>query len=107
MNPALFGVIALATILGIFVCLFLGYAWHRWREARKQELLEEAEYSNLVRAKDIVHEIDELRALQRELKSAFKNDELDGGWRAALQHPLYLDAERAIEKLQEQLKILI
>jgi len=62
---------------------------------------------NLDKAVQIVAELDRLRAVQRELKAAFKNDELDGGWKAALDHPLYQQASERIAALQEDLKILI
>jgi len=63
--------------------------------------------TNLEKAAVIVRAIADIRAVQVELKAAFKGDELDGGWRAALTHPLYLDAEAAIADLREQLKVLI
>lgn len=63
--------------------------------------------NNLDDAREIVNEIAELRAAQEELKRAFKNDDLEGGWRAALTHPLYLSAAERIETLHEQLKGLI
>lgn len=63
--------------------------------------------TNLDDARAIVAEIHEIRAVQTELRSAFARRELDGGARAAFDHPLYLDAVRALEALHERLTLLI
>jgi len=65
------------------------------------------EVTNLGKAKRIVVELDQLRGVQRALKAAFAHRELDGGAVAATTHPLYLEAERRIAELDEQLTILI
>jgi hypothetical protein len=62
---------------------------------------------NLDRARMITTEIMELGTLQGALKAAFRNDELDGGWKAALDHPLYIQAEERIVSLREELRGLI
>lgn len=64
-------------------------------------------YNNLIRAREISAEIQALKQIQKDLKDAFHHRELDGGARAALTHPLYLDAEKKIAELQEALTILI
>lgn len=65
------------------------------------------DHTNLDRAKEYIAEIHSLRNVQKELKNAFLDQELDGGWRAALEHPLYLQAQASIDALQEQLRLLI
>lgn len=62
---------------------------------------------SLAKAEQIVGEIDLLRGVQRELKAAFKDDELNGGWKAALEHPLWGWAEQRIAALHEEMKGLI
>lgn len=62
---------------------------------------------NLWRAAEIDDEIRKLEGLQARLKRAFKDDEIDGGWKAALTHPLYLKAEARIASLNDELKGLI
>lgn len=62
---------------------------------------------NLSDALGAVVLIDSLKRLQQTLKAAFKDDELDGGWQAALKHPLYIEAQEHIDSLHEQLKGLI
>jgi len=62
--------------------------------------------SDLDSAATIVARIDSLVRVQAELKRAFKDDELDGGWRAALTHPLYLRCESAIADLRQELTLL-
>jgi hypothetical protein len=63
--------------------------------------------TNLEKAKQIVDESKELREVQNHLRAAFKNDELDGGWQTALEHPLYLQAAERLQELKQQLKELI
>lgn len=62
---------------------------------------------NLVIGREYMAEIRDCRDIQAELKRAFKDDALDGGWRAALTHPLYLQAEARITELQGLMKGLI
>lgn len=62
---------------------------------------------SMMKATQIVQKISILRQTQDELKRAFKDDALNGGWRAALTHPLYLEAEKNIIELRESLKELI
>ena len=62
---------------------------------------------NLEDGKKIDQEISELESLQKRLKSAFAEDELEGGWKAALTHPLYIEAQRSIDRLKDELKLLI
>lgn len=76
--------------------------------AEAQRLLDRYEsVDNLSKAAEIIAEIDECVRVQKALKDAFRNDQLDGGWQAALEHPLYLQAEGRIALLQSQLKELI
>ena len=63
--------------------------------------------TNIGKAKLIVVELEQLRGVQRALKAAFAHRELDGGPVAATTHPLYLEAERRIAELDEELTILI
>lgn len=70
-------------------------------------IIESGPYGNLDRATEICDEVEGLLRVQGELKRAFKNDELDGGWKTALEHPLYLQAEARKVALQDELKGLI
>lgn len=69
--------------------------------------MDEVEYGNLDRAVEYIRKIREYRDVQTQLMSAYMDKELAGGWKAALDHPLYLQAQTAIEALQEQLRLLI
>ena len=73
------------------------------------DILSEDENSinNLVQARDIVRAIQDLKQIQTALKAAFAHRELDGGPTAALRHPLYLQAQRTIDNLEETLTQLI
>lgn len=62
---------------------------------------------NLARAMQIVTDIDICRGVLDALKRAFKDQELDGGWRAALSHPLYVSTEERIASLEDELRGLI
>lgn len=62
---------------------------------------------NLARAMQIVTDIDICRGVLDALKRAFKSQELDGGWKAALTHPLYVDTEAHIASLEDELRGLI
>lgn len=64
-------------------------------------------YSNLGKAVIIRKELAELQDVQKGLKAAFAHRELDGGALAALEHPLYLEAQRQIDKLEEEFTQLI
>jgi hypothetical protein len=63
--------------------------------------------NNLTQAIDIVDRIAKLKAVQIALKAAFVKDELDGGFKAAFTHPLWLQAQAEIDRLQDELKSLI
>lgn len=63
--------------------------------------------TNIDDAIEIVSEIDRLRSVIRELKAAFARSELDGGVKAAPTHPLYRQCEARLEKLHEDLMLLI
>lgn len=65
------------------------------------------EITNLVKAVELTDQIAMLRAVVREVRSAFARSELDGGVQAAPEHPLYIQAEAEIAKLHEQLMVLI
>ena len=109
------GFIALACILGIIVCGFAGWMFWRWREARDIEaearvaenMRRASERTNLDDAKGLIEQIDQVRAVQRELKSAFARRELDGGVKSAADHPLYVQAQEKLEELHEELMGLI
>lgn len=62
---------------------------------------------SLTKAVRIIDEIELVRGVQRELKAAFTGDELNGGWRAALDHPLWAEADARLTELQDELKGLI
>ena len=62
---------------------------------------------NLGRSLQIISELRDLADLQRELKRAFAASELDGGWRAAHDHPLYVQAEARAANLHDELMGLI
>lgn len=76
------------------------------REAR-QILAEHETRTNIDDALDIVAEIDQVRAVLRELKAAFARSELDGGAKAAPRHPLYIQCEERLATLHDQLMLLI
>lgn len=63
--------------------------------------------TNIDDALEIVHQIDQVRAVIRELKAAFARSELDGGVKAAPRHPLYIQCEQRLETLHEQLMMVI
>lgn len=63
--------------------------------------------TNLDDAIAIVDQIDRVRAVQRELKAAFARSELDGGAKAAVDHPLYLEAAAKLEELHDEMMGLI
>lgn len=110
MPPTMLPVIVLSVILLSFVSVFVGVAVQRWREARSSEneaAEKAAQRTNLEDAVDLIVEIDRVRAVMRELKSAFAKSELEGGVKAALRHPLYLQAEDELAELHDQLKGLI
>lgn len=102
-----YGVIALAVMLGVIVCAALGYSYMKYRDEKRQREEEAASRQNIDDALEIVREIDEVRAVQRELKATFARRELEGGAKAALSHPLYLQAQTRLDELHEALTILI
>lgn len=63
--------------------------------------------TNLDDALEIVGEIDRVRAVIRELRSAFARSELDGGLKALPDHPLHQQAEAKLHELHERLMILV
>lgn len=65
------------------------------------------EGGNLADAMQIVEEADRVRAVIRELKSAFAKSELDGGVAAAPRHPLYIAAQARLDELHDQLMMVI
>ena len=105
------GFIALACILGIIVCGFVGWMFWRWSDARKAEAalrdMTAAMVTNVDDAVDIISRIECLRAVQRELKSAFARSDLDGGAKAALSHPLYIQVQEELDELHDQLMMLV
>lgn len=105
------GFIALACILGIIVCAFVGWMFWRWAEARKAETtmadMFTAMRTNVDDAADIVWQISIRRDIQRELKSAFARSDLDGGAKAALSHPLYIQVQEELDELHDQLMMLV
>jgi len=65
------------------------------------------DHSNLDKALGLVTDIARLKDVQRAVKNMFAHRELDGGVKAAFDHPLYTQAEKRIEELEEALIILI
>ena len=63
--------------------------------------------TNLEDALAIVGRIERVRSVQRELKAAFARDELDGGAKTALTHPLYVQCAAELAELHDALKMLI
>ena len=63
--------------------------------------------TNLEDALAIVAKIERVRSVQRELKAAFARDELDGGAKTALTHPLYVQCAAGLAELHDALKLLI
>lgn len=104
------GFIALACILGIIVCGFVGWMFWRWREsvdAESKAFASVSEWTNIDDASEIVWKIDLLRGVQRELKSAFARSDLDGGAKAALSHPLYIQVQEELDELHDRLMTLV
>lgn len=64
-------------------------------------------HSNLGKALSLVEDITKLRAVQKAVRDMFARRELEGGVKAAFDHPLYLQAQARIEELEEALIILI
>ena len=62
---------------------------------------------NLANAIQLTWEIQQVRAARDELKRAFALNELDGGVKAAFEHPLYIQAEARLAKLHDQLMMVI
>lgn len=62
---------------------------------------------NLSKAIEISEEISKLKVVQKDLKDAFYHRALDGGPKAALEHPLYIRAQMRIDELQEELTLLV
>lgn len=62
---------------------------------------------NLEKAAAISAEIESLLSTQKNLKNAFYHRELDGGPKAAMTHPLYIQCQIRIDELQDELTILI
>lgn len=65
------------------------------------------ERTNLDDALEIVAEIDAVRSVVRELKAAFAKSELDGGVKAVVRHPLYIEAQAKLDELHDQLMMVI
>ncbi|QNJ55997.1 hypothetical protein SEA_RASPUTIA_107 [Microbacterium phage Rasputia] len=63
--------------------------------------------TNLEDALVLIEQIDAIRSVQRELKSAFAKSELDGGAKAAFTHPLYVQAQEQLDRLHDQLMMII
>lgn len=63
--------------------------------------------TNIDDALEIVAEVDRVRSVIRELRAAFARSELDGGVKAAPQHPLYIECEERLAALHEQLMMAI
>lgn len=76
-------------------------------ERHHLEVAARAENLSLQKAVVIVASIDGYRAVMREIKAAFVGDELNGGPKGALTHPLYLQAQARIAELHEEMKGLI
>lgn len=64
-------------------------------------------WDNLDRANVIVDQIERCRRVQTALKTAFKQQILDGGWTAAIDHPLFRQASARIVELEDELRRLI
>lgn len=110
MPPFLWGVIVLSVILGLMVAVFIGFAIRRWLAAQREEQKQRERVltlTNLERASELIEKIYTVRAVQRELKSAFARSELDGGARAAVKHELYIEAQAELDRLHDALMILI
>ena len=73
----------------------------------KAEADPDAEVDNLWRATRVVRELERVRGVVAELKSAFARNELDGGVKAAYTHPLYVQAQARIAELHQQLLTVI
>lgn len=63
--------------------------------------------NNLWIAANLIADIESVRAVQREIRSAFARSELDGGVKAAPRHPLYIEAEERLAELHDQLMMVI
>lgn len=65
------------------------------------------DYFNIEKGIRLSEEIEQLKMMQKNLTSAFHHQQLDGGAKAALEHPLYLAAAERIQKLQVEMTLLI
>jgi len=63
--------------------------------------------TNIDDAIEIVRDIERVRLVVMELKSAFAKSELDGGVKAVVKHPLYIEAQERLNLLHEQLMMVI
>lgn len=63
--------------------------------------------TDIDRAINYALQIEMCQKAQRELKAAFHHQELDGGAKAALEHPLYLKLEAEIAQYRELLVGLV
>lgn len=95
--------IALAVILGLIVCGFLGYVYWRWREARDEEMKTAATVDReLSRACAIAAEIRSIEVFLAELQVASDLAPGSGAVSTAMYHvhPLRQRAEDRIKHLQ-------
>lgn len=67
----------------------------------------DTEINNLWRAAHLVEQINEMRGVVAELKSAFARNQLDGGVKAAYTHPLYIQAQARLAELHEQMMMVV
>jgi hypothetical protein len=74
------------------------------RNLEQQE--EQDSYDNLDRAAKIIEKIDVCLRSRSEIKAAFATMELDGGTKAALDHPLVVLATARLAQLREELTLL-
>lgn len=62
---------------------------------------------NFGRAEKIQALIARFETMKKTIQTAFGNQQLDGGQAAAKQHPLYIQSDRAVRTLQQELLSLI
>jgi hypothetical protein len=68
---------------------------------------DDEQYSNLDRAIKIAERIDKLLAVRSNLRAAFAGKELEGGHKAAFDHPLWHQADAEIARLRDSLTLLV
>lgn len=101
-NP---GIIALAVILGVIVCAFVGYAAHRWWVSRREEFMVKS--NPLLEAILLSQKIDDHQKLMTEMRWAVRDADPDAPPSAAYEYNLYRKSADEMMKLRKELFALM